>query len=306
MLTRDGALQLTVDDDAAAQVRGFLPFHAVAAAQTDLPAPSLRIDVRRAPDSRVRPTALPRIAGLGSTALHLDGDHATVRAPGIDGVLRLDAGRAGFTFTEHATDVDAMHALSFAAALLLARHGRYLLHAAAVMPPGADTVTLLVGDGRSGKTTTALDLARAGWRLLSDDHVVIAWRHDAWWAEGWTRVAHLDEGWPDAAPAGRRVALDPRSIPGIALADEGPVADVLLPRVSRMAPCTSAVTAAGSDVLSMLLRNSAWSIADRAAAPGALRAFAELARLPRLTLALCSDTFNDPRRLDSVLRHPPG
>jgi hypothetical protein len=55
---------------------------------------------------------------------------------------------------------------------VLATKGHYLLHAAAVISQG-NVGALLVGQGRAGKTTTALSLVRLGGRIISDDTITL-------------------------------------------------------------------------------------------------------------------------------------
>src|SRR5207245_6776974 len=76
---------------------------------------------------------------------------------------------------EAAGDVYSM--LTVATALLLAGLGRALVHAAAVVHPDGGA-WLLVGDARSGKSTTCATLVSAGWGYLSDDQVVLEARED--------------------------------------------------------------------------------------------------------------------------------
>ena len=75
-----------------------------------------------------------------------------------------------------ATDLYSM--LTISAALLCAGLGRALLHAAAVVAPDG-TAWLLVGDARSGKSTTCANLARGcgggGWGYLSDADFARFW-----------------------------------------------------------------------------------------------------------------------------------
>jgi len=61
---------------------------------------------------------------------------------------------------------------AFAVAKLLRTVGLYTLHAAGLVSPNG-TVALLIGKSGSGKSTLAIGLARAGWRILSDDALVL-------------------------------------------------------------------------------------------------------------------------------------
>jgi len=54
---------------------------------------------------------------------------------------------------------------------VLARTGRYMLHAGAVAKDGA--AFLLIGDSGQGKSTLCWAAAKDGWSLLSDDHTII-------------------------------------------------------------------------------------------------------------------------------------
>lgn len=76
--------------------------------------------------------------------------------------------------------------------------GWELLHAAAVERDGE--VTLIVGESGAGKTTVLLALLDAGWRLVSDDGVLL---HEGA-VIGWGTDLHLDpavvrERWPEIA-----------------------------------------------------------------------------------------------------------
>ena len=65
--------------------------------------------------------------------------------------------------------------------MMLRRHGRYGLHANALVRDGRGM--LLVGSSGSGKTTLALGLMSEGWSLLSDDAVALAATDDG--VEAW-------------------------------------------------------------------------------------------------------------------------
>ena len=61
----------------------------------------------------------------------------------------------------------------YALQALLRYRGRFTAHAAAVIEPRTQTGMLLLGASGSGKTTTALQLVRQGWRYLSDDLLLL-------------------------------------------------------------------------------------------------------------------------------------
>ena len=61
---------------------------------------------------------------------------------------------------------------AFAVAKLLRSVGLFTLHAAGLVSPGGTPVLIIARSG-SGKSTLAVGLLRAGWRILSDDALVI-------------------------------------------------------------------------------------------------------------------------------------
>jgi hypothetical protein len=297
-LTHDAMLHLRVPDAAARAILPWLPINVRTARAGDRA--RCTIDVAVGPVGGAAP-ALARIARIHGTAVYDDGAAGlVVSGPGIEGRLVPREARACIRLADG--DVafnDLAAALNLAAAALLAAQGRYLVHAAAVR--SARGVVLLAGDAFAGKTTTALNLARAGWPLLSDDHVVLSRANGAWRADGWPRASHVDSGWPEAAPTGRRVARDPATLAPFDAEGAALVHAVLLPRVVPGAHTTSAAPAQPSAVLAMLLRQSAWSLIDREAAGGALECVADLAALPSADLRLAPDTFGDPERLRAIV-----
>jgi hypothetical protein len=186
-------------------------------------------------------------------------------------------------------------ALTVVAALLLGRQGRALVHGAAVLAPGG--AWLLAGKTRSGKTTTCVNLIRAGFDYLSDDQVVV----DAGLrAVGWPRRFSLDHGFGTGTSLGVRSPADPaRFGPGRRRA-AATLAGVLFPRVepdepSRLEPASAA------DALAGLVRHSPWLMADPPSAPPLLALLTRLARLPAYGLRLGRDTLADPGRVAALL-----
>jgi hypothetical protein len=188
-------------------------------------------------------------------------------------------------------------ALTVSAALLLGRLGRAFLHAAAVVGPDG-RAWLLVGDSRSGKTSTCVNLIRAGWDWLADDHVVA--RVDAASGEviveGWPRPFNLDEGFTAGRSLGPRAPTDPARFGPGRRRRAAPLGGVLLPRVradqpSRLQPAQPAA------VLSELVRQSPWLLADPHAAPGVLGLLTQMAKTPGFHLSLGADVYAHPRLL---------
>jgi hypothetical protein len=184
-----------------------------------------------------------------------------------------------------------------ACALLLGRQGRVMMHAAAVVAPDGGA-WLVAADTHGGKTSTCVNLIRAGCDYLSDDHVVIGTSPGggALQAMGWPRRFHLDEGFEAGQSAGRRAPVDPgRYGPG-RRRNSAPLAGVLLSRVDADAP-TRATPVHASVALGRLIRHAPWLLADRTAAPRLLDVMKHVAGLPAYELMLGRDTYADPPAL---------
>jgi hypothetical protein len=203
-----------------------------------------------------------------------------------------DAGRTAW-------DVHSM--LTLASALLSGRLGSALVHAAAIQDP-AGRGWLVVGDTHAGKTTTTLNLIRAGWNFLSDDQVVLSPRpgSDGVHVEGWLRPFHPDEGWDADAPSGRRVALDALELePGSHRRTT--VASILLfPQVVPDQP-TMVTPMVPAEAMELLIRQTPWLLADRAAAPSVLDLLQKAVELPAWRLRLGLDTYGRGERVAALL-----
>jgi len=293
----DGVLRVQALPDVSAQLEGWLPLGAT----PETPTGRHRLEMRIGSAGAFGLYAPAGLAApdltIGTNTCHLRGDVAWITGP--SGCARVDAGAGEATIELGAAATEVAPLLSLVTALLLARVGRYLLHCAAVSEPDGG-VWLLAGDSRAGKTTTALNLARAGWSLLSDDHVVVLRGSHGWQVEGWPRALHPDAGWRDGVITHRRDVLDPRHI-DIRLERTGPLDAVLLPRIARDAERSGIAAASSSDTLTMLLRQTAWSLADRTVAADVLRDLADMAAAPSFHLMLAPDTFREPERLHDLL-----
>jgi hypothetical protein len=311
-LLRDGGFLLTAHPATIPALRRWLP---LSARETDAPAPAssgdpgveLRVEQGRAPAADA--AAGPADLRLGTAEARVRGASCTLSSPhGAGGRLELSGGRGalvvppptGDAARDEAAEWALYSACTLAAALLLGRAGRALTHAAAVADP-AGGAWLLVGDAWAGKTTTCANLLAAGWRYVSDDHVVLSEGADGGVVvEGWPRPFHVDEGWGTGAPAGRRAAVDPRTRwPGRWL-PSAPLAGLLFPRVEPEA-ATALEPLPAAAALSALLRQSPWLIGDREAAAGVLALLRRAATPPAHRLRLGLDTFADPPRLARVL-----
>jgi hypothetical protein len=69
--------------------------------------------------------------------------------------------------------------------------GHFLVHAACLLDPIMDDCLLIFAPSGTGKTTTALALARSGWRLLGDDATVIQRSGDEITAWGLPRALNI-------------------------------------------------------------------------------------------------------------------
>jgi hypothetical protein len=192
--------------------------------------------------------------------------------------------------------------LTLAAALLLGRMGRALVHGAAVVSPDGGA-WLLVGDTHAGKTTTCATLLDGGWRYCSGDQVVVS-RANAGGAltvEGWPRVFHLDTGFDDARPRGGMRADVDADIrwPG-RWVRRAPLAGVLFPVVEAGA-ATALLPIDAADRFAAIVRQSPWLFADAAGAPLVLPLLRAMALLPGRVLRLGTDSFARPARMLEVV-----
>jgi hypothetical protein len=212
-----------------------------------------------------------------------------------------DSGDAGLDGDALVVAYEVYSMATLAAALVAGRMGRALVHAAAVVAPDGGT-WLLVGDTHSGKTTTTVNLLNAGWRYVSDDHVVLGRAANGRvMVEGWPRRFHLDEGWAAGTPGQLRAEVDPRDRwPGSWLRS-APLAGILAPRVAAAEPTRLAPLPA-ADALAALIRQSPWLLADRAAAPAVLALLQSAAGLPAFALRAGLDAYRDASPVIAQLR----
>jgi len=305
LLLADGALTLTVEEQYLGFMGAWLPTGARLAKHGGRPAASIAVlataDVRQSspPDS-------PPTLRIGNVRAWLDGDADTAILVGggsAVGGIDLSGHRARLVVSPGAGEAaaaDLQPMLTIAAALLLGRIGRILLHAGAVVARDGHA-WLVVGDARSGKSTTCVSLAASGWGLLSDDQVVLQGSGERdLRVEGWRRPLHLDHGWDHRKPTGSRRTVAPAAL-GLRLA-AGPIeiAGTLHTSVAAARPTTASTLPAG-DAFIGLVRQSPWLLADRATAPAVVDRLSALAQLPRLTLSLGLDTFGQPEALRTVV-----
>ncbi|HSU12791.1 hypothetical protein [Longimicrobium sp.] len=251
-----------------------------------------------------RPGGEPNMEMWGVGGWVLDGEVVIAGAEGrIGGRVELAAGRATLHIDargEAPAIVEVSSALTIAAALLLGRLGRPLVHGAAVVARGGGA-WLLAGGSFSGKTTTCVNLIRAGWDWLSDDHVVL--QHapgGALRAEGWPRRFNLDHGYAAGSSAGVRSRVDPEGFGPGRWRRTAPLAGLIFPRVEADLP-TAVEPLHPAAALAQLLRHTPWLLADAGAAGPLLGLLQAAARLPAFDLRLGRDSYCNVKTLQMAL-----
>jgi len=303
-LLEDGSLAIAADAEVWPAVEHWVPRFPPAAPAPE--EPRARIRVRRGGPGFAVPAGKPamELRGVEGWIQHPRillreprgrvGGIVDLAANGAE--LRLDGPLAG----DEAPAVETFAALTLAAAFLVGRLGRALVHAGAVVAPGGGA-WLLSGGTFSGKTTTCVNLIRAGWSWLSDDHVVLArGPGGAITLEGWPRRFSLDDGFAEGRSLGARTRVDPAAFGPGRWCRSAPLAGALFPRVEAAEP-----TAAGpmhpAGALGRLLQGSPWLLADAEVAPSILALQREAASLPAFELRLGDDCYRDPARLVAIL-----
>jgi hypothetical protein len=222
----------------------------------------------------------------------------------LAGVVDLGSHRASIEIApgERHPDLarEVFCSLTVAAALLLNRQDKFLLHAAAFVGP-AGLAWLLVGDSQSGKSSTCANAIRLGWSFLADDQVVIGSGPDgSLQVEGWPRDFNLDEGFEAGTSTGTRSPTDPSRLGSGRWQRSAPLGGILFP-VIRAARQTSLSPVSRADALQELVRQSPWLLADAKAAPMVLGRMQAMTTLPAFRLSLGTDAYQDPTALQAVL-----
>ena len=306
-LLADGSLHLECPPALAPLLHRWLPL--LPYSETGPAVRTAVIRVVAGDPARVVPAAGAPVLRLGAATAHVDAAAARATlhaAAGCAGTVDLAGGGAELVarpFAESEAEAVAWDLFSMctvACALLLGRMHRALVHAAAIVAPDGGA-WLLTGDTHAGKSTTCVNLITAGWRFVSDDHVVL-FRDDAGRlsVEGWPRRFHLDHGWEEGRPVHVRGEVDPHQRwPGQWLRT-APLAGILFPRVQADQP-TELSPMGAAEALGSLMRQSPWLLADRAQAPEILAFLRSACERPAYSLRLGLDTYRDTERLLHVL-----
>jgi hypothetical protein len=168
-------------------------------------AADLHLTFHSAADLPELPTGLRRLGGHGESGIDVwYGDDGYWLAGGDEVRARIDVeGGAAEAWLRAGPGASAgrrrtalpFYVLTMSLVLLLTRVGRYVLHAAALVGPRGGSVLICAPSG-AGKSTMTLNLLRAGWRLVTDDSVLLSVEGDGVQAGTFRRDLNLS---PDAA-----------------------------------------------------------------------------------------------------------
>jgi hypothetical protein len=168
-----------------------------------------------------------------------------------------------------------------AAMVRLRAHGRWLVHAAGAVDP-AGRAWLLAGDSGGGKSTLTYALARAGWRVLGDDGVLVEVVPQAVMAYAWREALRVSTALGRHFPELRKRAAvvepgDPRRCVAMtaALASRARIAAVVF--LERDGSDTIHPLSR-TEALAALVRQSPWVMIDDAHAGRHLAALSDIAR----------------------------
>ena len=304
VLLEDGSLALSAHRGVRDVVDAWLPRHARPAARGHRAAAVIRAEPGVAAFAHPDGSPTMDLYGVGAWVAP-GGQHAVLAdAHGrIGGRVDPGAGRATVRIDPAAPAPDprdVFAAFTIAAAMLLTRLGRALVHAATVVAPGGGA-WLLPASSFSGKSTTCATLIRGGWNYLSDDQVVLgAGTGGAVRAEGWPRPFHLDRGYAEGTSRGVRARVDPGHLGPGRWQPSAPVAGLLFPRVEAGLP-TGLEPLHPAAAFVALLRQSPWILADGGGAAPVLALLQRVAALPAYELRLGRDSYGDAAALQRAI-----
>lgn len=303
-LVEDGSLVLRAEAGVLPDLARWLP--RVPAAAVDPSRVRARIHVRRGAADAEAPPGAPFVQLLSVGGWGMEGGRIRLATPAgeVCAVVDPDGGTADVRLAEADASRDAFQAvvsaaLTLAAAFLLGRLERTLVHAAAIVAPDGRAWLLPAGTF-SGKTSTVVSLVRHGWDFVSDDHVVLGRDRAAIRVEGWLRKFNLDLGYERRESRGVRRRVEPEGFGPGRWRRAAPLAGLLLPRVEAALP-TELTPATAADALSAVLPQSPWLMADPATAPAVLALLRQAAEMPAFRLRLGADSYGDGAALAGIL-----
>lgn len=301
-LLEDGSLALHAEPGVWACVAPWVPLVPVRAAD----APRALIHVERGDPAFDVPGRKPVIELRSVAGWTEPSGRVLLCEPGrrLSAVVDPPAGRATVRLADGVDPTPAWHAetwaaLTLAAAFLLGRLGRTLMHAGAVVAPDG-RAWLLVGGTFSGKSTTCVNLIRRGWDYLADDHVVLAAGRSGVRVEGWPRKFNLDTGYGRGTPEGVRRRVDPAAWGPGRWRRAAPLGGLLFPRVEAALP-TALQPMRESDAFVRLLAQGPWLLGDPDTAPAVLSLLRRVVRARGFSLRLGLDCYQDPAQLTEIL-----
>ena len=163
----------------------------------------------------------------------------------------------------------------------------FLLHSAGVVMPGQDKTLLIAGKSGSGKSTLTLQLAKAGWKFLSDDSIFLISRPRGIETRGLRKcfaltshtmaAVQVETAPPSATPVAwkRRISPDqlfPHGQIKSAFAGSIIFSNITHASESRIVPVEP------SQTMQRLMQLSPWACYDKPTAAANLKMFEALAR----------------------------
>jgi hypothetical protein len=187
-------------------------------------------------------------------------------------------------------DASLARAISFAVCAGLRRCGIFDLHSAGVVEPEGNIGALIIGHSGSGKSTLTLQLAKAGWRYLSDDELLLSLADGEVEARGFRSFFAVAESIEAASGATRsanhargwsaKVCFEPRSRFPFAYAERVIPHRLFFITVSGVAE-TRLTELSQAETMKRLIRACPWATYDKAIAAENLSVLSRLVRQSR-------------------------
>lgn len=163
----------------------------------------------------------------------------------------------------------------------------FLLHSAGVVMPGQDKTLLIAGESGSGKSTLTLQLAKAGWKFLSDDSVFLISRPQGIETRGLRKgfaltahtmaAAQFETALASATPVAGKRRISPDQLFPHGQLKSAFAGAIIFPAVTQ-GPGSRIVPLDPSQTMHRLMRLSPWACYDKPTATANLKVFEALAR----------------------------